>query len=82
MNWDIVKNFNPLTDHFLTAAFNTVFFWALALLLMAISWFVMDKIMFRSIKFHDELQKGNTAVALVVAAFFLAIGLIIFGITN
>lgn len=73
-----------LTEKFLVASFNTVAYWAIALVLMVISYFVMDKILLRRMQMHltEQLEKGNIAVAIFMAAFMGAIGLVIFGVTN
>lgn len=71
-----------MTERFFTSVMNSVVFWAIALFCLAISYMVMDKVLLRGIHLGDELRKGNTAVAIVIAAFLGAVGLVIFGVTN
>jgi putative membrane protein len=51
---------------------------ALGVVLMYISYKVFDKLS-PKIDFQDELKKGNIAVAIFIAALFIAIALIISG---
>lgn len=79
-----MKNFMEmvLTEKLYVGMFNSAAFWLVALILMTISYFALDKVILRRIHLTDELSKGNIAVAIVIAAFMGAIGLVIFGITN
>jgi uncharacterized membrane protein YjfL (UPF0719 family) len=54
---------------------------ALGVVLMFISYKVFDKLS-PKINFEDELKKGNIAVAIFIAALFIAIALIIGGSLN
>lgn len=54
---------------------------ALGVALMFISYKVFD-ILSPKINFEDELKKGNIAVAIFIAALFIAIALIIGGSLN
>jgi uncharacterized membrane protein YjfL (UPF0719 family) len=67
MDWTIIG------INFLYAAFGVV--------LMFISYKVFDKLS-PKINFEDELKKGNIAVAIFIAALFIAIALIIGGSLN
>jgi uncharacterized membrane protein YjfL (UPF0719 family) len=49
--------------------------------LMYVSFRVIDALISK-VDFEDELRKGNIAVAIVVAALFLAIAVIIAGALN
>jgi putative membrane protein len=51
---------------------------ALGVVLMYISYKVFDKLS-PKIDFQDELKKGNIAVAIFIAALFIAIAMIISG---
>ena len=51
---------------------------ALGVILMYISYKVFDKLS-PKIDFQDELKKGNIAVAIFIAALFIAIAMIISG---
>jgi cytochrome b subunit of formate dehydrogenase len=53
----------------------------LGVVLMFISYRVIDKLT-PEVNFADELQKGNVAVAIVIAAIFLAIAIIVGGSLN
>ena len=48
----------------------------LGVILMYVTYRVID-IMTPEVNFHDELKKGNVAVAIFIAALFISIGLII-----
>ncbi|MDQ7818119.1 MAG: DUF350 domain-containing protein [Melioribacteraceae bacterium] len=54
---------------------------ALGVVLMFISYKIFDKLS-PKIDFEDELKKGNIAVAIFIAALFIAIALIIGGALN
>ena len=57
------------------------FYAALGVVLMFISYKIFDKLS-PKIDFEDELKKGNIAVAIFIAALFIAIALIIGGALN
>lgn len=54
---------------------------ALGVLLMFLSYKIFDKLS-PKIDFEEELKKGNIAVAIFIAALFIAIALIIGGALN
>ncbi|MGQ0539908.1 MAG: DUF350 domain-containing protein [Gemmatimonadaceae bacterium] len=54
---------------------------ALGVVLMFVAYRVID-ILSPKIDFADELRKGNVAVALFIAALFIAIALVIGGALN
>jgi putative membrane protein len=54
---------------------------ALGVLLMWLSYRLIDKLT-PQVDFPDELRKGNVAVAIVIAAIFIAIAIIIGGALN
>lgn len=53
----------------------------LGVVLMIVSYWVIDKLM-PQVSFPDELKRGNVAVAIVIAAIFIAIAMIIGGALN
>jgi uncharacterized membrane protein YjfL (UPF0719 family) len=53
----------------------------LGVVLMFISYRVIDKLT-PEVNFADELRKGNVAVAIFIAAIFLAIAIIVGGSLN
>ncbi|MGE5627677.1 MAG: DUF350 domain-containing protein [Solirubrobacterales bacterium] len=63
-----------------TAIFNgmgsTLIWWALAMVLLLGGYVIYDKI-WTKIDFNAELLKGNVAVGVVIAGFFVALGIII-----
>jgi putative membrane protein len=67
MEWNIVAT------NFLYAALGVV--------LMFVSYRVIDRLT-PEVNFADELRKGNVAVAIVIAAIFLAIAIIVGGSLN
>jgi uncharacterized membrane protein YjfL (UPF0719 family) len=58
-----------------------VLYAVVGVILMYVSFRVVDHLM-KGVHFEDELRKGNLAVAIVVAALFLAIAIIIAGALN
>ncbi|MEO7995164.1 MAG: DUF350 domain-containing protein, partial [bacterium] len=54
---------------------------ALGVVLMFVAYRVIDRLT-PEVNFADELQKGNIAVAIFIAAIFLAIAIIIGGSLN
>ncbi len=54
---------------------------ALGVLLMFLAYKIFDKLSPR-VDFEEELKKGNTAVAIFIAALFISIALIIGGALN
>jgi uncharacterized membrane protein YjfL (UPF0719 family) len=54
---------------------------ALGVVLMFVSYKIFDKLS-PKINFEDELKKGNIAVAIFVAALFIAIAIIVGGSLN
>jgi uncharacterized membrane protein YjfL (UPF0719 family) len=54
---------------------------ALGVVLMYLSYLAIDKLM-PQVSFPDELKRGNVAVAIVMAAIFIAIAMIIGGALN
>lgn len=54
---------------------------ALGVVLMFVSYRVIDKLT-PEVNFADELRKGNVAVAIFIAAIFLAIAIIVGGSLN
>lgn len=48
----------------------------LGVVLMYVTYRVID-ILTPQVDFHDELKKGNTAVAIFLGAIFIAIGMIV-----
>jgi uncharacterized membrane protein YjfL (UPF0719 family) len=48
----------------------------LGVILMYVTYRVID-VMTPEVNFHDELKKGNVAVAIFLAAIFIAIGMIV-----
>jgi uncharacterized membrane protein YjfL (UPF0719 family) len=54
---------------------------ALGVVLMFVSYKVFDKLS-PKINFEDELKKGNIAVAIFIAALFIAIAIIVGGSLN
>lgn len=58
-----------------------VLYAALGVVLMYVSFRVIDALSPR-IDFEEELRKGNVAVAIMLAALFLAIAIIIAGALN
>lgn len=70
------------SEHFWSAVVGSVAFWFIALILLGLSYVFLDRILLRKVNFAEELKKGNTAVAIVIAAFFIGIALVIFGVTN
>lgn len=65
----------------LTIVLVNVLYAVLGVVLMYLSYRAIDALSPR-INFEDELRKGNVAVAIVVAAMFLAIAVIIGGALN
>jgi uncharacterized membrane protein YjfL (UPF0719 family) len=65
----------------LTIVLVNVLYAVLGVILMYASYRAIDALSPR-INFEDELRKGNVAVAIVVAAMFLAIAVIIGGALN
>ncbi len=54
---------------------------ALGVVLMFVSYRVIDRLT-PEVNFADELRKGNVAVAIFIAAIFLAIAIIVGGSLN
>ncbi len=54
---------------------------ALGVVLMFVSYKIFDKLS-PKINFEDELKKGNIAVAIFIAALFIAIAIIVGGSLN
>ena len=54
---------------------------ALGVVLMYVSYRLID-ILTPNVDFPDELRKGNVAVAIVIAAIFVAIAIIVGGALN
>ena len=54
---------------------------ALGVMLMFLAYRAIDKLT-PQVDFPDELRKGNIAVAIVIAAIFLAIAMIVAGALN
>ncbi|RJQ27096.1 DUF350 domain-containing protein [Candidatus Parcubacteria bacterium] len=72
LNWDQVG----------PAAMTSVVFAMVGLGLLGIGYELLDLLLFRKMCFTEELKKGNTALAMVISAFILAMSLIIYGVTN
>lgn len=69
-------------EHFWQAIVSSVVFWLISLLMLGFSYLFLDKLVFKTIDFDEELRKGNMAVSLVVSAFLVGIALVIYGVTN
>ena len=54
----------------------TIIWWVLAMILLMVGYITFDKI-WTKIDFNEELLKGNIAVGVMVAGFFIALGLVI-----
>lgn len=70
------------TEQFWSAFVTSAIFAAEGMVLIAIAWFFLDKVLLHGLDFVQELKQNNHAVAIVIAAFVLAVGLIVFGVTN
>ena len=54
----------------------TIIWWVLAMILLMVGYITFDKI-WTKIDFNEELLKGNIAVGVMIAGFFIALGLVI-----
>ena len=61
-----------LPEYFLGDVVSTVAFGIIAIVLVVVGYKVFDKLT-PGVSFDDELKKGNTAVAIVVGSFIVAI---------
>jgi uncharacterized membrane protein YjfL (UPF0719 family) len=69
-------------ENLLSGMTNSTVFGLMAVIMLGIGCWIFDKWILHGIDIQAELKKGNTAVAIVMAGFLLALGLIIFGVTN
>lgn len=57
----------------------SIVFGILGIVLLIVGYIVFDKVLTK-IDFNQELKNNNTAVAIVIAGFMIAIGIIISGV--
>lgn len=65
----------------LVAGFGSFFFAAIGVAILVAAWFVLDLIL-KKINFEEELQKGNTAVGVMLGGFLIAVGVIVAAAIN
>lgn len=57
----------------------SIVFGFVGIVLLILGYIIFDKVLTK-IDFNEELKKNNIAVAIVIAGFMIAIGIIIFGV--
>ena len=68
-------------DNFLVNAGLSILFGLIGIILLIFGYWIFDLVLTK-LDFNEELKKNNVAVAIVIAGFMIAIGIIICGVVS
>ncbi len=68
-------------NEFLINAFLSIAFGFIGIVLLILGYFIFDKVLTK-VDFNEELKKNNIAVAIIIAGFMVAIGIIISSVVS